>query len=102
MPTLDLLHKPRHGELLEVEIDRLATDGCGEAQLEARLGPQKLARVYTVRVRHALPGERVVARGVRRSRGVLEAALERVIDPAPSRAGVACPASSSPLCAPPR
>ncbi|MCA9668409.1 MAG: class I SAM-dependent RNA methyltransferase [Myxococcales bacterium] len=90
MPTLDLLHKPRHGELLEVEIDRLATDGCGEAQLEARLGPQKLARVYTVRVRHALPGERVRVRVERTRRREVEATLQTLLRAAPTRVEPRC------------
>jgi 23S rRNA (uracil1939-C5)-methyltransferase len=61
---------PRFGDELEVTIGGLDQQGYGVALVAALIGPEALPRRYTVRVRKALPGDRV--------RVALEAGHKRV------------------------
>ena len=87
---LELAHKPRRGERLEVAIDRLDHDGRGAATLRAAIGPQATHRRYRVLVRKAVPGDRVGIVVERCRRGVIEARVAEMLEPSPERIEPRC------------
>lgn len=72
-PPLALERKPRTGLELELTLETLGERGRGRGFVESEIGPQRLARRYSVDVRGGLPGERVRARVERVHRRKLEA-----------------------------
>jgi 23S rRNA (uracil1939-C5)-methyltransferase len=76
--------KPRRGDELEVSVERLDErgHGCGTAQHESG--------EYRMRVRHALPGERVRARVLGRRGARLEALELETLTASPSRVAPRC------------
>lgn len=68
-------------EQFEVTIDRLVYGGTGLARLESG---------KAVFVAGALPGERIIAKVVRKRKGILEAELVKVLSPSPDRITPPC------------
>ncbi len=75
--------KPRRGERLELDIERLDAEGRGVGVLSGR----------TVTARGALPGERVAVQVLRVRRSRVETRLSEVLSPATERVPPRCPHS---------
>src|ERR671916_1141616 len=67
--------KPRPGDELELQVDRLAYGGAGVARAEG----------FVVFVRGAVPGDRVRARIGKSKRSWAEADVEELLEPSPER-----------------
>lgn len=72
--------RPRHAETRELEIDSLSHEGRGIARVNGK----------TVFVAGALPGERVLARVLKRNRGYDQASTLQVLEASPSRITPRC------------
>ena len=84
-------HAPRHGELVELSIERLSASGEGEGTLILRVGPERALHRYTVGVRAAMVGDRVRAQVETRRHGHYTARLDAVLAPAAGRTVPRCP-----------
>ena len=93
-PGLDgrvsLDRRPRAGDVVEVTVEALDGRGQGIAALHAAVGRDRVPRSYDVRVRKALPGERVTATVVQARRGELHARLDAILVPHPDRIAPRC------------
>jgi len=89
--VINLDRKPQHGETFEVTVDRLDRDGRGAATLRLCIGPQRDLRDYSVRLRGALPGDRVLARVKRVRRREIEAQVAERRESSMSRVEPRCP-----------
>jgi 23S rRNA (uracil1939-C5)-methyltransferase len=88
--TLALPRKPRRGDLVELQIERLDARGQGEADQRVSIGPGGAPRTLTYSVRRALPGDHVTAH-IRRILGNrFEASVEVLRQPAPNRIEPRC------------
>ncbi|MEV7226288.1 MULTISPECIES: TRAM domain-containing protein [Polymorphospora] len=79
---------PVEGDRVELVVGAVAHGGHCVARLDGRV----------VFVRHALPGERVVAQITELHRGYLRADAVAVLDPAPDRVAPPCPYARPELC----
>jgi 23S rRNA (uracil1939-C5)-methyltransferase len=73
----------RKSDTVELWIDRMAYGGKGIARLDG----------LVVFVEKAVPGDRVMARIVRKKKDYAEAKLEELLDPSPDRINALCPYS---------
>ena len=78
--------RPRRGDELELQIDRLAYGGAGVAR----------ANGYVVFVRDAVPGDRVRARVTRSRRSFAEADSVELLEPSPVRVEPVAPHPGAP------
>ena len=81
---------PRPGDLLEVVIDSLADGGQGRGRWQAHVGPDKGIQKFDLRVRGALPDERVTMRVGGRKRRVLLGRAMAILEPAADRISPQC------------
>lgn len=82
---------PRPGERVEMRIEALdVRGGEGIARWPVWLGPQRDVRELTVRVRGALPGERVVMRVESARRGEVCGGIETLLEASPQRIEPRC------------
>ena len=88
--TIELPHGPKKGESFEVEIERLGTKGVGVATFEALVGPQKEPKRYTLHVRKALPGDRVIATLESKHRRQLTCRVSEILEQSPMRIEPRC------------
>lgn len=72
--------KPRSGDEIDLSIERLDARGCGRAHLDG----------LEFTVRHALPGDTVRARVLKRQRGRVRAHALAVVAPSPLRVPARC------------
>ncbi|PKN58616.1 MAG: 23S rRNA (uracil(1939)-C(5))-methyltransferase RlmD [Deltaproteobacteria bacterium HGW-Deltaproteobacteria-14] len=86
-----LPHAPRHGERVELDIERLGAAGEGEGALVLRVGPERALKRYVVAVRKAMVGDRVRAIIESRRRGRYTARVDEVLRPAAGRVAPRCP-----------
>lgn len=80
--------RPRAGQLLRLVVDALADDGAGLCRV--RVGNPPSTSDWRVEVRHALPGEQVLAQVGRAGRGVAEARLLHIGAHSDDRVAPAC------------
>jgi 23S rRNA (uracil1939-C5)-methyltransferase len=73
----------RKKDMVELWVDRMAYGGSGVARLDG----------LVILVRGAFPGDRVMARIVKKKKDYALAELLEVIDPSPDRVGAPCPYS---------
>jgi 23S rRNA (uracil1939-C5)-methyltransferase len=78
--------RPRRGDELELQIDRLAYGGAGVAR----------ANGYVVFVRDAVPGDRVRARVTKSRRSFAEADSVELLEPSPERVEAVAPHPGAP------
>jgi len=71
---------PRPGDLLEVAVDSIADGGLGRGRWAALVGPDRRPVSFDVRVRGALPGEKVELRMHGRRRRVLSGEVTRLLE----------------------
>ncbi|HUT23738.1 MAG TPA: 23S rRNA (uracil(1939)-C(5))-methyltransferase RlmD [Sumerlaeia bacterium] len=76
------------GTAIELDVEDLAYGGRGIARVA---GADPEAARFVVFVSHAVPGDRVRARIVKRKKNHAEAELEEVLSPSPSRVAPPCP-----------
>ncbi len=88
--TLDLERNPRRGDLLEVEIEGVDTDGCGLGSLDVRVGPQRAPRRLRVEVRGGLPGDRLRVDVGSCKQGVVVGRIDALLTPSPQRITPRC------------
>jgi 23S rRNA (uracil1939-C5)-methyltransferase len=67
--------------LLEMTVDKVAFGGNGVARKDG----------FVVFVRGGLPGDRVVARVVKKKKAYAEAVISEILEPSPDRAAAPCP-----------
>ncbi|MBK8481016.1 MAG: 23S rRNA (uracil(1939)-C(5))-methyltransferase RlmD [Proteobacteria bacterium] len=91
-----LPHRPRRGDELETTILGLNAEGFGEALVVAEVGPDRVARQYELRIRRALPGERVRVRIEGQRRAGLVADVVALLEAAPQRIAPRCPHFGAP------
>lgn len=88
---LALPRKPRRGDLVALQVERLDARGQGEADQRVCIGPGGAPRTLTYTIRRALPGDQITAH-IRRVRGGrFEASVEVLREPAPNRIEPRCP-----------
>ena len=79
-----MLRKPRRDDLLELEVEQLDERGHGVGVAQLASGD------YRVQVRHALPGERVQVRVLRRRKQRIEALELETLRASPARVAARC------------
>lgn len=89
LPT-HLPRKPRHGDTLEITIERLGDKGQGRASWPVTIGPQKLPRRFTLRVRKALPGEHVRVKVETVRKNVVQCGVLERLTPSSARVAPRC------------
>jgi 23S rRNA (uracil1939-C5)-methyltransferase len=82
--------RPRRGDAFEVAIDRLSAEGLGEAVLRLASPSSGPERRYTLQVRGALPGERVIAEVGRRRGRRFFARARALVSRSPERVAPRC------------
>lgn len=85
-----LPRKPRRGESLELLIERFTYKGVGAATYEALIGPQKTHRRFTVLVRKAVPGDRVLVDIEKVRKSQINARITELLEPSPTRETPRC------------
>jgi len=73
----------RKSDIVELWVDRMAFGGRGVARMDG----------LVVFVEGAVPGDRVMARIVRKKKDYAEAKLQEILDPSPDRINAPCPYS---------
>jgi 23S rRNA (uracil1939-C5)-methyltransferase len=86
-----LPHKPRRGDQLELELERLDGEGHGLGSIRLVIGPQQDPRDYRVSVARGLPGERVCVTVQALRRNTIQGKLVSVLRSSPNRRPAPCP-----------
>jgi len=73
----------RKGDIVELRIDKMAYGGKGIARLDG----------LVLFVRGAIPGDRVMARVVKKRKDYAEANITELLEPSPDRIQAPCPYS---------
>ena len=87
---LELSRGFRHGDEVELTIDKMNERGLGVAFVETVIGPQKMEKRYEVFVRKAIPGDRVRVRIDKTRRKRASATLLEILEPSSLRIEPRC------------
>ena len=74
-----LSHKPRRGELFEIELEAIEVDGTSWTTMAAAVGPQAQEVTLRFEVRGAAPGDRLRVRVLDCHRNVVTAVVDEVL-----------------------
>ncbi len=81
---------PRHGDCFVLDVDSLTYKGIGVATLHTLLGPQRAPRTYSVKIRKALPGDRVRAVVEKSRKSELTCHIDAIVETSPQRTEPRC------------
>lgn len=85
-----LSHKPRRGELFEIELEAIEVDGTSWTTMAAAVGPQAQEVTLRFEVRGAAPGDRLRVRVLDCHRNVVTAVVDEVLAESPLREPATC------------